>query len=100
MQPSRPAPEAMIFDWGGTLTPWHAVDFEEEAQALALAAVEAHDDAHRDLLEAAQTVWGWSRDAQRSATLTDVFREAGLGHDESLLTAYREFWEPHTHTDP
>lgn len=100
MTASRPAPEAVIFDWGGALTPWHAVDFELEAQALALAAVGAHDEAHRDLLTATQTVWGWARDAQRSATLADVFAEAGLRHDESLLTAYREFWEPHTHTDP
>ena len=96
----RPALEAVIFDWGGTLTPWHAVDFDLEAQALALAAVEAHDEAHRDLLAATQTVWGWARDAQRSATLADVFAEAGLRHDEALLTAYREFWEPHTVTDP
>jgi putative hydrolase of the HAD superfamily len=93
-------PAAVIFDWGGTLTPWHAVDFEAEAQALALAALEAHEGASRDLLAATQTVWGWSRDAQRSATLADVFAEAGLRHDEGLLTAYREFWEPHTHTDP
>jgi putative hydrolase of the HAD superfamily len=90
----------VVFDWGGTLTPWHAVDFEAEAQALARAAVEAHQGAHRHLQAAAQTVWGWSRDAQRSATLADVFAEAGLRHDENLLTAYREFWEPHTHTDP
>jgi putative hydrolase of the HAD superfamily len=32
--------EAVIFDWGGTLTPWHTVDFEEESRALARAAVE------------------------------------------------------------
>jgi putative hydrolase of the HAD superfamily len=96
----RAALDAVIFDWGGTLTPWHAVDFEQEAQALALAAVEAHPDAHRDLQTAAEVVWGWCRDAQRSATIADLFAEAGLRHDEALLTAYREFWEPHTHTDP
>jgi putative hydrolase of the HAD superfamily len=100
MPGNRDAVEAVIFDWGGTLTPWRAVDFEQEAQALALAAVEAHSEAHLDLLTATQTVWGWARDAHRSATLADVFSEAGLRHDESLLTAYREFWEPHTYTDP
>ena len=31
--------EAVLFDWGGTLTPWHAIDFAAEAQALALAAI-------------------------------------------------------------
>ena len=35
-----------------------------------------------------------------SATIADIFTEAGLSHDEALLTAYREFWDPHTHTDP
>ncbi len=92
--------DAVVFDWGGTLTPWHVIDFAAEAQALALAALDAHPEAHLDLQVANQTVWARSKDAQRSATLADVFTEAGLSHDESLLTAYREFWEPHTQTDP
>jgi putative hydrolase of the HAD superfamily len=91
---------AVVFDWGGTLTPWHAVDFAAEAQALALAALDARPEAHRDLQVANQTVWARAKDSQRSATIADVFTEAGLTHDESLLTEYREFWEPHTHTDP
>ena len=33
--------EAVIFDWGGTLTPWHTIDFDAEARALAAAAVDA-----------------------------------------------------------
>ena len=97
--PDRPI-EAVVFDWGGTLTPWHAVDFAAEAQALALAALDAHPEAHLDLQVANQAVWARSKDAQRSATLADVFTEAGLTHDEALLTAYREFWDPHTRTDP
>jgi putative hydrolase of the HAD superfamily len=92
--------DAVVFDWGGTLTPWHAVDFAAEAQALALAAVDAHPEAPLDLQVANQTVWARVKDAQRSATIADVFTEAGLRHDESRLTAYRAFWEPHTHTDP
>lgn len=92
--------EAVIFDWGGTLTPWHAIDFQAEAQALALAAVDAHPEAHLDLHAASQAVWGRSKDTFASATIADVFAEAGLTHDEGMLTAYREFWEPHTHTDP
>ena len=91
--------QAVIFDWGGTLTPWHTVDFVEEARALAAAAVEAHDEAHLDLLRANQTVWGRARDHHTSATVADIFAEAGLRHDEGLLTAYREWWEPHTLTD-
>jgi putative hydrolase of the HAD superfamily len=45
-------------------------------------------------------VWGRSRDHQQSATVVDLFDEAGLDHDPALLDAYFEFWEPHTATDP
>lgn len=92
--------DAVIFDWGGTLTPWRTVDFLEEARALARAAVEPHPEAHLDLHRANQAVWARSRDRQVAATIADIFAEAGLRHDEGMLTAYREFWEPHTHTDP
>jgi putative hydrolase of the HAD superfamily len=96
-------PDAVIFDWGGTLTRWHDVDFHAESLALAAAVTTTgHDpDAARAALhEAGAVVWGRSRDLQQSATLADLFEEAGLDHDPGLLTAYREFWEPHTHTDP
>jgi putative hydrolase of the HAD superfamily len=101
---ARPGVEAVIFDWGGTLTPWHAIDFSEESRGLAAAVPlmdGAADDTAAGLLAAAvQAVWARSRDHHTSATLADIFTEAGLAHDESLLTAYREFWAPHTHTDP
>jgi putative hydrolase of the HAD superfamily len=44
-------------------------------------------------------IWGRSRDHQQSATVADLFTEAGLAHDPELLVHYREFWEPHTPTD-
>jgi putative hydrolase of the HAD superfamily len=97
----RPPVQAVLFDWGGTLTPWHTVDFHEEARVLARAAVGAAPAEAAAALHAAnQTVWGRAKDTHASATLADVFAEAGLTHDEGMLTAYREFWEPHTHTDP
>ena len=96
--------EAVIFDWGGTLTQWHDIDFHEESLALAQAVRTAGDDDHpvnaERLHRAGETIWGWSRDHQRSATIDDLFTEAGLEHDPELLTAYFEFWEPHTLTDP
>lgn len=98
--------DAVIFDWGGTLTAWHDIDFHAESVALAAAVrrTPSKSDDHlanaARLHEAGATVWGWSRDLQRSATLADLFAEAGLEHDPALLTAYREFWEPHTLTDP
>jgi putative hydrolase of the HAD superfamily len=95
--------DAVIFDWGGTLTRWHDIDFHAESMALAAAVTTVgHDrDASRAALhEAGNVVWGRSRDHQRSATLDDLFEVAGLDHDPKLLTAYRDFWEPHTYTDP
>jgi putative hydrolase of the HAD superfamily len=95
--------EAVIFDWGGTLTRWHDIDFHAESMALAAAAVDHGLDvvaAGARLHRAGQAVWGRSRDRQQSATVADLFDEAGLGHDPELLTAYRDFWEPHTLTDP
>ena len=95
--------DAVVFDWGGTLTRWHDVDFHAESLALAQAVVNSehdHDVNARKLHEAGDTIWGRSRDHQRSATLADLFAEAGLDHDPDLLEAYYEFWQPHTPTDP
>ena len=95
--------EAVIFDWGGTLTRWHDIDFHAESMALAAAVTDVGDDreaARAALHEAGAVVWGRSRDHQQSATIADLFDEAGLGHDPALLDAYRAFWEPHTLTDP
>jgi putative hydrolase of the HAD superfamily len=92
--------EAVIFDWGGTLTPWHAIDFDEESQVLAQAVVDGDHTAATLLRAANDVVWARSRDHHTSATVADVFGEAGLAHDESRLVSYRDFWAPHTHTDP
>ena len=103
--------DAVIFDWGGTLTRWHDIDFHAESMALAHAVVSAADHAaapgagevhevHAETLRRAnQVIWGRSRDHQQSATVADLFAEAGLDHDPELLRHYREFWEPHTATD-
>jgi putative hydrolase of the HAD superfamily len=98
--PGGRAVEAVIFDWGGTLTPWHSVDFHDEARALARAVRDARPEAYLALHAANQTVWARARETHTSATVEDIFKEAGLVHDEGLLSAYREFWEPHTLTDP
>jgi putative hydrolase of the HAD superfamily len=95
--------DAVIFDWGGTLTRWHDVDFHAESLALSAAVTTTGHDPESSRLalhEAGSVVWGRSRDRQQSATIADLFDEAGLDHDPELLTAYREFWAPHTYTDP
>ena len=42
------AVDAVIFDWGGTLTAWHDIDFHAESLALAQAVVTtpSKDDDH------------------------------------------------------
>lgn len=99
------AVDAVVFDWGGTLTPWHPVDHRAECAALAQAVrpdertqTDADDIVDR-LLRAGDAVWARSRDHGRSATLDDLFAQAGLSYDGALLGPYREFWEPHTWTD-
>jgi putative hydrolase of the HAD superfamily len=95
--------DAVIFDWGGTLTAWHDIDFHAESLALAQAVVDADHELEvsgERLHRAGTTIWGRSRDLQQSSTVADLFTEAGLEHDPELLSAYYDFWEPHTYTDP
>jgi putative hydrolase of the HAD superfamily len=87
---------ACIFDWGGTLTPWHTVD----TAASWLASV--GDDARiaERLLVAENELWSRSRDHHLSFTLTDVFERAGHTPSTDGLAAYHRFWDDHTFTDP
>jgi putative hydrolase of the HAD superfamily len=92
--------EAVIFDWGGTLTPWRTMDPAEEWAALAgLAAPDQAQDATAALLRAADTVWTRSRDEHRSATLEEICALAGVPYAEEHLTGYQEFWSHATFTD-
>jgi putative hydrolase of the HAD superfamily len=93
--------DAVIFDWGGTLTPWHTIDSAELWRVVC----EPHypDDHHEraaaaDHAEAA--LWELSRNEQRSATIFGVFEQAGIEPTEELIATYQRQWEPHTFTDP
>jgi len=99
--------DAVVFDWGGTLTPWHTIDPRAMWLAYAAgrlpgdpAAAEQLADA---LLAAEDAAWAAGRDHQRAATLDEVFRTAGVepaGADHVRgLDAYEQAWEPHTWTD-
>ena len=100
MSPAGPGVEAVVFDWGGTLTRWHDVDFHAESLALAQAVVDADARAARRAPGACTRPARRSGDArathQQSATVDDLFAEAGLRHDPALLAAYYDFWAPHT----
>ncbi|MEO6823070.1 MAG: HAD family hydrolase [Candidatus Nanopelagicales bacterium] len=100
--------EAVIFDWGGTLTPWHAVDLH--AQWLTYA--QAYDpaaalDLAQSLLAAETALWNRQRasaGAEGTGNLDHVFASAGVDvssrrHGEAL-SAYLASWDPHTYADP
>ena len=95
--------EAVIFEWGSTLARWHDVDFHAEWVALAQVVVNSeheHVVVAGRLHAASESSWGRSRERQQSAPVGYLFTGAGLEHDPELLTAYYEFSEPHTLTDP
>ena len=92
--------EAVIFDWGGTLTRWHDIDFHAESLALAQAVVNSHHDPAEvtsRLHRAGDVVWGRSRDHHRSATVADLFAEAGLDHDPDSAGLPRVLGAAHLH---
>jgi putative hydrolase of the HAD superfamily len=99
---AAPAPiEAVIFDWGGTLTPWKTIDPAEEWATLARSAVaEGHEEVTTALLAAADQVWSRSRDEHVSATLEEICTLAGLPFDEQHFGGYKTFWEHATVADP
>ncbi len=86
---------AVIFDWGGTLTPWHTVDPRD-----AWLAATGDPQLAARLGEAEEAMWVRSRDEHRSATLAEVFAAAGIEAPAGLRDAYHDWWTPHTYTDP
>lgn len=100
---------AVVFDWGGTLTPWHTVDLEEQWRAFARTFHLEDSPALADGLsarihEAEQQEWSRGRVQHTSARLEEILAAAGVvaGDPRAAagLEAYRAFWEPHTWTDP
>jgi putative hydrolase of the HAD superfamily len=106
MGQQAPRLRAVIFDWGGTLTPWHTFDLEEQWRVFAR---EVHAEEEQAtslaarLLAAEAAAWGRGRTGHNSARLHEILAEAGVEEGdlrcEAALTAYRQFWEPHTLTD-
>jgi putative hydrolase of the HAD superfamily len=94
--------QAVIFDWGGTLTPWHSIDVEQLWQAVCEPHFPAEQAAvHAAALHAAeQQLWRTSTAEHRSATMNILFELAGVVPTEALLASYVKAWEPHTFTDP
>jgi putative hydrolase of the HAD superfamily len=96
------AVEAIIFDWGGTLTPWHSVDHEALWHAVCTDHFPAGQAAETAmaLLAAERELWLLSEREHRSSTMQQVFERAGIAPTCGLLASYTSAWEPHTFTDP
>jgi len=99
--------EAVIFDWGGTLTPWHTIDFTSQWRSYARAYAADAEEAERlakEITAAEGRAWQRLRGDGGSARMAEILAEAGVDTDHpghaSAQAAYEEFWEPHTFTDP
>jgi putative hydrolase of the HAD superfamily len=96
---------AVVFDWGGTLTPWHTIDFASQWRSYA--EVYRPGEAERlakEIMAAEERAWLRLRGDGGSARMAEILAEAGVdtdhpGHD-AAQAAYEEFWEPHTFIDP
>ncbi len=93
--------DAVIFDWGGTLTPWHTIDHE----ALWLSVCQPHfpadyADRARAIMAAELSAWELVKTRLRSSTLCAVFDQAGIEPPDAMIAAYRREFEQHTFTDP
>jgi putative hydrolase of the HAD superfamily len=102
---------AVVFDWGGTLTPFHAIDLADLwAVAARILAPERAADLTAALLLAEREAWDRvaNEGGMVSATLDDLVALAsertGVAIQDAVreraLEAHIEAWTPHTLTDP
>jgi FMN hydrolase / 5-amino-6-(5-phospho-D-ribitylamino)uracil phosphatase len=104
--------EAVIFDWGGTLTPWATVDhlagWRRVADVLYAEDPERASALADALLAADGARWLAVRDEHRAFTLAEVLADTAAHHPadlppdvvEAALEAYRAYWTPHVPIDP
>jgi putative hydrolase of the HAD superfamily len=96
------AVKAVIFDWGGTLTPWHLIDHDSLWRTACVPHFppERVTEVAAAMLAAERDLWQVTERSHRSATLAEIFERAEITVTEELLASYFETWEPHTFTDP
>ncbi len=102
-----PAVRAVVFDWGGTLTPWHDVDLTaawyaytsvyDPRRAASLAAELFSAEIER--WQAQHHSAGEAGAGRLDQVLLDCGVDISSGRHHAALAAYLEFWEPHTHAD-
>ena len=78
------AVEAVIFDWGGTLTPWHQIDFRDQWLSYARHHARASDRTPEEALELAERIMANEREAWLrirgdggSARMAEILAAAG-----------------------
>lgn len=97
----------VIFDWGGTLTPWHDIDLVEQWQHY----VDVYDPTDSSLAHrlAQAEILRWreqqsSLGANGTGALQHIFESVGIDTDSPLhrdgLSHYLRGWDPHTLADP
>jgi FMN hydrolase / 5-amino-6-(5-phospho-D-ribitylamino)uracil phosphatase len=104
--------EAVIFDWGGTLTPWKSIDNLTGWRLLA-DVLHAGDPVRAAELAAALLVaeesrWATARAEHRAFTVAQVLADAAAHHPadlaqevhEAALEVHRRFWLDQQPTDP
>ncbi|CRK59962.1 HAD-superfamily hydrolase, subfamily IA, variant 1 [Alloactinosynnema sp. L-07] len=95
---------AVIFDWGGTLTPWVTMDMHVAWRAYA-DVVHADDPEAADALAAVlraadDAAWHRSRTDATAFHLLEMMADAGHPAEERALVALRAHWDQATYTDP
>lgn len=98
--------DAVVFDWGGTLSLWSDVSTEDHpwhAYARSYDPADAAGLAAR-LLDAESDAWRRSRDERVSTTVDALVRTAGVDpageRHAAALAGYLQAWAPHTRLDP
>lgn len=93
--------DAVLFDWGGTLTPWHTIDLVAQWHAYSEVSDPPRADALARALREREVE---AEQHHRSGTLDDLLRSAGVDpagdRHEAAMRAYHDFWTPHTYIDP
>jgi putative hydrolase of the HAD superfamily len=102
------AVDAVIFDWGGTLTPWHDVDLVAAWHAYSSVYEPERDAALARQLFAAEIGRWQAQHSTAGATgtgrLEQLLIDCGIDvsstrHHEAMA-AYLRAWDPHTLADP
>ena len=94
---------AVIFDWGGTLTPWHGVDRDALWRTGVRAALPGRPGGVGRGGDRGGRVWHLAavRDRRTAAPrLTISSRWPTWSVAMILIETYFGLWEPHTYTDP